>query len=215
VPTLTRLDADTIVAAGLDLLRRDGVDAVTLRAVSAELGVTPMALYRHVGDAATLHRRTVLAAVDGLPGLGDRGPWLQRYRRWAHRARAFLLPLPGLPRHVLLHWTELPPVLGVVEQLLAAAPATPAPDAVAASNAVFTYVLLRADAEQAFVRGNHLHRSLEHLGDELPLLRRHADEYAVARLDEHFAYGLDALLAGVASARRRSSRGAPDVVRRA
>lgn len=200
------LTAPGVVDAGVEIVRREGIDGLSLRAVATECGVTPMALYRHVRDAQELRDLVLQSILRELPDVPDTGRWQDRYRRWAHRARSALTPYPGVARHVLLHWTELPPVLAVVEQLLAAAPPTPAHDAVAASNAVFTYVLLRVDAEQAFVRGHHLHRSLEHLGDDLPLLRAHADEYATARLDEHFSYGLDALLAGLVSARRRRTR---------
>ncbi len=36
------------------LADRSGLDAVTMQAVASGLGVTPMALYRHVGDKASL-----------------------------------------------------------------------------------------------------------------------------------------------------------------
>jgi AcrR family transcriptional regulator len=46
-PKLTRAD---ILDATLDLADNSGLAAVTMRAVADRLGVTPMALYRHVGD---------------------------------------------------------------------------------------------------------------------------------------------------------------------
>jgi hypothetical protein len=37
-------------------------------------------------------------------------------------------------------------------------------------------------------------------------MRKHRAEYEIARVDEHFTYGLDALLAGLATARRTRRR---------
>lgn len=46
-PSLSR---DVVLDQALALADREGLCAVSLRAVAKELGVTPMALYRHVGD---------------------------------------------------------------------------------------------------------------------------------------------------------------------
>ncbi|MGZ6999302.1 MAG: TetR/AcrR family transcriptional regulator, partial [Acidimicrobiia bacterium] len=48
-----------IARAGAWVARRAGFDAVTVRAVATRLGVTPMALYRHVGSAAGLRSATL------------------------------------------------------------------------------------------------------------------------------------------------------------
>lgn len=48
------MDRDGIAAAALGLADRDGLDAVTMAAVAAAVGVTPMALYRHVRDKEAL-----------------------------------------------------------------------------------------------------------------------------------------------------------------
>lgn len=43
----SKIDSTTIVAAAIDLLEREGEAALTLRRVSANLGVAPNALYRY------------------------------------------------------------------------------------------------------------------------------------------------------------------------
>jgi AcrR family transcriptional regulator len=68
-----------VVAAGRKVVEAEGVDGLTIRRVAAELGATPMALYRHVKDK----RELVLALLDdvaeGLPPLpGDQGPPRER-----------------------------------------------------------------------------------------------------------------------------------------
>jgi AcrR family transcriptional regulator len=195
------LSAESVVAAGVSLVRREGLDAVGVRAVAGELGVTPMALYRYVADGSALRAAVVASILEGLPDVPADGAAGERLRRWAHGARAALAAHPGTARHLLLHWTEEPRALDVVEQLLATCTGAGAADAVAAANAVFTYTLMRVEAEQA-VRAGGVRRRLARL-EEHPLLRANAGEYAVARVDEHFAFGLDALLAGIDRARRR------------
>jgi AcrR family transcriptional regulator len=213
VEAVVILDRSVVVEAGTRLVRREGVEMLGLRRVAAELGVTPMALYRHVDNADTLQVAVVEQLLAGFPDVPTTGPWQERCHTWAHDARAALMPYPGLARHVLLHWVELPGVLRSLDHL-GAALATLGPagiDAVAASNALFTYVLMRVQAEEV-VRFGGLERDLATLGDlavDVPFLWSHRHEYAVARLDEHFEYGLDALLSGIVTAHRRSRRAHP------
>jgi len=49
-----RLDRDQVVAIAMDLADREGLDAVTIRRLASELGVTPMALYWHFEDKQAL-----------------------------------------------------------------------------------------------------------------------------------------------------------------
>jgi AcrR family transcriptional regulator len=201
-----KLDRPTVIDAGATVARASGITAVGVRAVAAELGVTPMALYRHVADAADLHAAVVDLALAGLPDVPDAGPWDDRCRWWAHETRAVFVAFPGLAHHVLLDWTRLPPLLRSVERLstMLADEGPAGTDVVAGANAVFTYVLARSEAEEA-VREGGLERELAVLAamaDEVPFLWANRRELAVARVDEHFAFGLDALLAGIPAARR-------------
>lgn len=45
---------EEILDAALDIADEHGVDAVSMRTVADRVGVTPMALYRHVKDKAAL-----------------------------------------------------------------------------------------------------------------------------------------------------------------
>lgn len=68
----------------------------------------------------------------------------------------------------------------------------------AAANSLFAYVLSRGELEEA-VRPSGVRRALPwHNSDApRPLLTSLRDEYEVARLDEHFDFGLDLLLTGL------------------
>ncbi|HEX2316991.1 MAG TPA: TetR family transcriptional regulator [Thermomonospora sp.] len=62
-----------VVAAGRRVAEAEGIGGLTIRRVAAELGATPMALYRHVRDK----RELVLALLDdvaaGLPAPPEEG----------------------------------------------------------------------------------------------------------------------------------------------
>ena len=66
---------DEILAAALDLLGEEAGQALTMRALATRLGVTPMSLYRHVGDQAGLLRaladRVYAQALEGLGECAD------------------------------------------------------------------------------------------------------------------------------------------------
>lgn len=189
------LSVETVTAAGVALAREKGFPALGVRAVAARLKVTPMALYRHLPDSQALSEAVLDALLAGLPVLPLSGTPTDQLRAWAAAAREMLLTCRGLAHHLLLHWFELPRALEVVESLLAAAEAMGFKgfEAVAASNAIFTFVLMRVELEESLRDANVLQRKLPALRG-LPRLARNAAEYRVARVDAHFDYGLALLL---------------------
>lgn len=200
------LSGDVVVQAGAELAAEAGLGKVGVRAVAGRLDVTPMALYRHIGDASSLHAAVVERLLADLPDVPRHGAWDQRCREWAHSAREVLSRAAGLAGHVLLNWVRLPRVLIALDGLvtLLEDDGPPGVDAVAAANALLMQALMRAQAEEA-VRDSGLRRDLatmRSLRAQVPALWEHRDEYRLARLDEHFGYGLDALVAGLASSQR-------------
>lgn len=207
-----RLDRAAVVDAGVDLVQETGLEALSVRAVASDLGVTPMALYRHIEDAATLHAAVIEQLLGDLPRVPTSGRWDERCRAWAVELREATSRSPGLARYLLTHWTELTPAIVMVNSLatMLHADGPRDMDVVAGSNAVFTYVLARVQGEEAIgqVERSRDLSSWDALGADAAFLLSHRAEYEVARVDEHFTYGLDALLAGLASTRRRRNRGA-------
>lgn len=65
------LSASTIADAAIELADAEGVGAVSMRRVGAALGVSGMALYRHVGDREDLVRRMVARVAGTLPPVPD------------------------------------------------------------------------------------------------------------------------------------------------
>jgi len=84
-----QLTADEIVDTALAVLDRDGLDAVSMRRVAAELGVSPIPLYSRVGNKEALLDAMAERLAQGLvdePGPAE--PWPDYARRWCHALRA-------------------------------------------------------------------------------------------------------------------------------
>lgn len=62
-----RIDRDAVLAASLAVADDVGVDRITMQAVAKRLGVTPMALYRHVKDKADLLDGVVERLLEEIP----------------------------------------------------------------------------------------------------------------------------------------------------
>jgi AcrR family transcriptional regulator len=200
------LDTALVVSTGKELVGARGWGALSLRAVAQSLGVTPMALYRHVSDGDTL-RRTVLDAIVGeSPAVRVEPDLGAALAEWARRFHRHLLRFPGAAGALLVSWFDCTPMLERIDDLLAMAIADgmEGADAVAATNAVFTYVLLRAEAERHVRSAGAVRRRLRTAAATRPLvhLAALASHYTTAQFDTHFEYGLRALIDGMHSGAR-------------
>jgi AcrR family transcriptional regulator len=193
------LAAVDVVHEGAALVAEEGFDALSLRNLAARLGVTPMAMYRHVADADSLRHDVVSRLAAVLPHPDTAGSPADAYRQWATDSRVALAAVPGFARHLMTHWFEVPEVLAIVEDLLAVAVRSGRTgfDAVAAANAVFTFVLMRVDLEAAITTSGAVHRRLARAPASRPLLTAHARFYEIAQLDQHFDFGLETVLTGL------------------
>jgi AcrR family transcriptional regulator len=92
---MARLDRDSVLRAGLDLAEEGGLEAVTLRRIAARMGVTPMALYRHVaGKDDLLDAMTDLLYAE-LDVPRPEGDWWLELATLARSARRVLLAHPA------------------------------------------------------------------------------------------------------------------------
>src|SRR3954471_12319634 len=79
-PGLTR---KSVVARALEIGTAEGLEAVSLRRLAQDFGVTPMALYRHVRDKQDLINamtEVVLEGIDVTTGVGPETAWTERIR---------------------------------------------------------------------------------------------------------------------------------------
>lgn len=83
-----QLRSDDVVAAALDVLDADGLDAVSMRRVAAELGVSPFPLYSRVGNKDALLDAMAAALVGDIAEQPEPGePWPAYAARWSHTLR--------------------------------------------------------------------------------------------------------------------------------
>ncbi len=79
-PPLTRA---AIVSRALEIGNAEGLDAISLRRLASEFGVTPMALYRHVRDKQDLVNAMTEAMyeeIDMTAGITPDMPWIEQLR---------------------------------------------------------------------------------------------------------------------------------------
>ncbi|WP_280234266.1 mycofactocin system transcriptional regulator MftR2 [Nocardia cyriacigeorgica] len=91
------LSESEIVEAALRVVRADGVDKLSMRRLSRELGVSPMAPYYYVADKRELLDLVATAALAGVrKPPPESGPWQQRLRELIGQIDEKLRKHPGL-----------------------------------------------------------------------------------------------------------------------
>ena len=123
------LSRERIVREAIEMIDRDGLGTVTMRALGARMDVVPMALYRHVNGREDLLEGVVDTLVDEVqvePGgpLGADDGWQALLQWLAHSVRRIAIDHPAIfpliaTRHPAAPWLR-PPLrsLRVVEEFL-------------------------------------------------------------------------------------------------
>lgn len=88
---------EDVVRAAIAIADDDGLGAVTMQAVAAQLGLTTMAIYRYFPNKEALYDAIVDAGM-GLPppAAEPRGDWRIEVQHWAHAKREMLCARPWL-----------------------------------------------------------------------------------------------------------------------
>jgi TetR/AcrR family tetracycline transcriptional repressor len=97
----TPLSRERVLRAALDLVDREGVDALTMRRLGRELGVEAMSLYGYVDSKEDLIEGVVEQVFRQMPLIvPGPGRWQDRLRRHAAAYRRVLLDHPNAVRLV-------------------------------------------------------------------------------------------------------------------
>lgn len=116
------LTRDRIVRAAIDLIERDGSDALSMRRVAAELGVAVMSLYNHVGSKAALLDAVAEHILSGMIVPDDPAmPWTERARMLIRAFRKVAHDYPRCVTVVLTRKVDAPSAMVPVERALAIA----------------------------------------------------------------------------------------------
>jgi len=116
-PTLTR---DQIVSAAMTIVDRDGLDALSMRKLAAEVGVGTMSLYYHVPDKSALYDLILDAGMREVDLSADdpSAPVEVRVLIVAHAMRDALLNHPRAAIIAMSRSMRTPTQLRPVEKLL-------------------------------------------------------------------------------------------------
>ncbi|MES4893169.1 TetR/AcrR family transcriptional regulator C-terminal domain-containing protein [Streptomyces sp. NPDC096012] len=117
-PSFTR---EAIVLAAVALADAEGLEAVTMRRVAAEVGAGVMSLYSYAPDKETL-LELMVDHVSGELTVADppKGDWQADLKAIAHLQRAHMLRHPWLPAVVATRRVPGPNTLAFLEHALAA-----------------------------------------------------------------------------------------------
>ncbi|GAB3448444.1 TetR/AcrR family transcriptional regulator [Streptomonospora sediminis] len=93
-----KLSLDGVVAAAVGLADAEGLDAVSMQRVAAELGFTTMSLYRYVPSKERLVELMADSALGAPPGPGGAGDWRDRLELLVRELAALYRRRPWLLR---------------------------------------------------------------------------------------------------------------------
>ncbi|MFC6355922.1 TetR/AcrR family transcriptional regulator [Luethyella okanaganae] len=206
----TPLSREGIVDAALEITSTEGLAGVTMRAIAARFDVTPMALYRHIGDRDELIR-LVADRIGALvqPDTAADASWDERARAWARTQRAVLRRYSGLASWLLDNGPAGPQAYRLLELLAAALAAAGFDDArIARGTAlIMSWTFSRiAIEDNADVRGDERRPNrtktfvtgLDALDPSThPISARVGTEFFTLPMHEIFETGLDWIIAGL------------------
>jgi AcrR family transcriptional regulator len=195
------LDRDRVLRAALALIDREGLDALSMRRLGAELGVEAMSIYNHVPDKEAILDGVceIVLAELVVPDAG--GTWTARLRRGAIRFRELGLrhrnAVPLFATRPIGAHASSRAVAEATLAVLQEAGFDPA-EAIMAYRTLVRYVLGFVLAEVAAEPGGSAAAGpaadpADPLFDELLAEVEHDDPDAL------FTFGLDVLLAGLAA----------------
>jgi AcrR family transcriptional regulator len=204
MPRPRSLTPDTIAAAALVVIDRDGLPALSMRAVATELGMAPMSLYRYVTDREQLEGLVVdllLADVDVTPP--RRAPWPRKLASLVERARDAVAAHPNAVPLTLTHRHASPSLLRWTESMLRVLTGAgfAGEERVIALRSLLAYLIGSIQLEHLGPLAGQGTAEMAALPvDEHPLLRETAGVARGVPAQEEFRRGLDVLLRGLGSA---------------
>ena len=206
------LTRERVVDAAMAVLDRDGVDALSMRRVAAELGAAPGALYWHVRDKEELLQLLVDRAVAEirLPE-PDPARWQEQLRELAAEMLRVLRAHRDLGRITLGRIPLGPDLMRVAEWQLALLRGAGVPDRAAALAGdlfglyigAFAYeeTLDTGGGEEMAAQAGAYFASLS--AEEFPNVVALAGSLVEGGPEERFAFGVDVIIAGLAAEARR------------
>jgi TetR/AcrR family tetracycline transcriptional repressor len=186
------LTEDAIVDAALAIVRRDGVGALSMRALSRELGVSAMAAYYYVANKQELLDLVAARALAKIltTDLGDE-PWPARLRTLIDRIDATLRQHRGVGEVLLdrMHSTQRG-VMRTIMEILSEAGFSDA-DVVKAYALIHTYLFGRYRVTMEGIRRR------DEAFDATDIVSRSAAITSTLHGADYYDFGVDTLIRGL------------------
>ena len=202
--TRSRLSPEQVASAALELLDREGLDALSMRRLAAELGVGTMTLYGYFRSKDELLDAVVDAAVAEREPFSFEGSWQEQIRRLMRASRRNLSRHPGLVKVRAERPVLRPEALRFAEtgMTILRRAGFPARDAARAFRLLFTYVFgyvsFSPDESAADARRGARAAMAALPPDEYPTIGETSEELADAMAGEAtFDFGLDRIVDGL------------------
>ncbi|HEX6356982.1 TetR/AcrR family transcriptional regulator [Actinophytocola sp.] len=119
MPRPRSLTTERLASATLAVIDRDGLDALTMRAVAKELGMATMSLYRYVTDKGELEVLVVDHVLSGVDLAVPPGAWRDRLAELLSRVRKAVIAHSATVPLLLRHRHSVPSSLVLIEATLA------------------------------------------------------------------------------------------------
>jgi AcrR family transcriptional regulator len=212
-PAKPPLSKDAIVDAALEILRGEGLTAMSMRRVAGALDTAAASLYVYVagreGLLEAVFDRIVATIELENP---DPGRWRIQLHSLLERSRDALVAHPGIAAATMIDPARTETALGLLENLLGLLLA----GGIDAQNAAWAADILAAQVTYAAIEAEVRPTDTTDLVDDVtanfarlspdqfPLITAHAAELVAGGVDERFRFAIDAILDGVLarSARR-------------
>ena len=207
------LARESIVAAAMRIIDGEGLDALSMRRLGAELGVNPMAAYYHVPNKAALYDLVLEAVMTGvdMTAIDPALPLDEQLKLAARAYRAAILEHPRTIPVLATRSLRTASVLRPVEPILGilyAAGLTP-DDAMAAVDVIAQYILGGAVGyyHHEYDDEAGAQREFEALDPaEFPNTTRMIGEAHYLGTDGEFEFGLDTIVRGLLAGPRHLPR---------
>jgi TetR/AcrR family tetracycline transcriptional repressor len=201
-----QLSRDAIVAAALKVVETDGGDALTMRRVADQIGVSASALYGYVANKEELVQLVLEQIISEIPVPRAAGGWQDTMRAFAREMLGVFRRHPGVAGLTLGRVPFGPSLLPGAEYMLGVLRAAGMPDQVAAFAGdfgslyvgAFAYeqeVAPAAEREDMAAQAAGWLRSLP--AAQFPNLVAVAAKMVAGSADDRFEWGLDVIIRGL------------------
>jgi AcrR family transcriptional regulator len=223
-PRRTALDRERIGREALRLIDAEGIDTASMRRVAAAFDTGPASLYAHVANKDALLRLAFDLALEELaPPSPEGDDWQGIIREWGLAVHDMLVRHNDLAKLNFAHIPSGPAMLAATERVLGLMIEGGVPAQVAAWGLDILSLYIGADAYEGWLFGQRFggDENAEEaqaffggIADYFASLPADRFPYLVANVpalmagggEERFEFGLDMLIAGIASTAARKQR---------